>query len=209
MPGGYANKTLAEFIDLAASGDPVPGGGGVAALAGALGAAMASMAANFTVGRPRYAEYDAEARQVVEALRPVIAGLRDAVDGDAEAFLSVSAAYRLPKSADDEKEARGKAIEAALLASLAVPEKALDLALEAALLLPRLAEYANANLLSDVEVAAIMLEAAARAARVNILVNAAQLAGKGRAAADGSREKLTRVGDLARAALAAVAKRRA
>ncbi|MDR0361712.1 MAG: cyclodeaminase/cyclohydrolase family protein [Planctomycetota bacterium] len=209
MAKRFAEMPVAEFVDLAASGEPTPGGGGVAALAGALGAAMASMAANFTIGRPKCAEFEEKAKKTVDALAPVVSGLRDAVDADAEAFLSISAAYKLPKADDAGRAARKRAITDALVQSMAVPEKVLDLALEAAMLLPGLAEYANANLLSDVEVAAVMLEAAARAARINILVNASHLPDRERTAAGtSSAQTLGRVRRLAGDALAAVAARR-
>lgn len=171
----FAKMPLDEFVCQAASGAPTPGGGGVAALAGSLGAAMASMAANFTVGKPRFAAVEAEVKAILAKLAAPVERLLAGVDGDAEAFASISAAYGLPKGTDAEKAARGAAIRAALAASMAVPGAMLRECVAAAELLPGLARVANPNLLSDVEVAAIMLDAAGRAARVNVLVNAAQL----------------------------------
>lgn len=174
---GFATMPLDRFLQQAASDAPTPGGGGIAALAGALGGAMASMAANFTVGKPKFAEHDALMRGTLAKLEPLIRDLLDAVDGDAAAFSGISAAYKLPRGTDDEKAARSKAIQDALFASMQVPLAVLEKCREAAKLLPALAGAGNPNLLSDVEVAAIMLDAAAKAAEVNVLVNAGQLKG--------------------------------
>ncbi len=171
MPG-FLDYTLRDFLQQAASDAPTPGGGGIAALVGALGAAMASMAGNFTVGRPKYAEHEAAVQEILAKLQPILQNLQDGLDADATAFLQISQAYKLPKETDPEKTARKIAIDAAMLEALRVPFTIVLYCEEAAALLPELARIANPNLLSDVMVAAIMLEAAATAARVNILVNA-------------------------------------
>ena len=173
--GTFSDMTLADFVRQAASDAPTPGGGGVAALAGALGGAMAAMAANFTVGKPKFAEHDGLMRETLEALVPLIDSLRRAVDDDAAAFSGISEAYKLPRGDEAEKARRQEAIAAALTASMRVPLRVAEDCARAAELLPRLAETGNPNLLSDVEVAGIMLEAAARAAEVNILVNSRSL----------------------------------
>lgn len=171
----FATMSLKEFLEQSASGAPTPGGGGIAALAGALGASMASMAANFTAGKPKFAEHDEAMRTILAKLRPLIANLLAAVDGDAAAFSGISAAYKLPKTTDEEKSARKTAIDAALTASMRVPAGMVRDCLAAAELLPELAEKGNPNLLSDVTVAAIMLRASAEAAQVNVLVNSKSL----------------------------------
>ncbi len=171
MPG-FLDYSVRDFLRQAASDAPTPGGGGVAALVGALGIAMASMAGNFTVGRPKYAEHEAAVQEVLAKLQPLFQNLQDGLDADAAAFLQISQAYKLPKETDAEKNARKIAVEAALLEALRVPFMMVIYCEEAIALLPELARIANPNLLSDVMVAAIMLESAALAARVNILVNA-------------------------------------
>lgn len=205
----FPEKSIAEFIDLAASDAPTPGGGGIAALAGALGACMASMAGNFTVGKPKFAAVEAETRSILAGLAPLIARLRDGIDADAVAFESISAAYKLPRESDADKAARRAAVEQALTASMRVPLAVLADCLAAAAPLPRLAAIANPNLLSDVEVAAIMLDAAGRAARVNVMVNAGQLTGAEAEAAiaDSARDQ-ARLGELLAETLAEAARRR-
>ena len=171
----FSDYTLAEFLDQAASDAPVPGGGGVAAMAGALGGAMAAMAANFTVGKAKFAEHAGLMYDTLNRLRPLIDDFRQAVDDDARAFSGISEAYKLPRGDDAEKAARKAAIDAALDASMQVPLRVARHCCEAAELLPPLAGAGNPNLLSDVMVSAVMLEAAARAALVNILVNSRSL----------------------------------
>lgn len=201
-------KTVEEFINQSASDAPTPGGGGIAALAGSLGAAMASMAANFTVGRKKFVDVEEEVQSILGRLAPLIASLRDAVDGDAVAFAFISEAYKLPKETDEEKNARREAINAALTASMQVPAKVVDDCLAAAELLPRLAEIANPNLLSDVEVAAVMLDAACRAARINVLVNSSQLGAAAGAVEMDTFKKTEQTRQLMDETLAEVAKRR-
>lgn len=194
----FASMTLAEFLDHAASDAPVPGGGGIAALAGALGASMAAMAAAFTAGRPKFAEHDALMRETLDALKRDISGLLAAVDGDAAAFSGIAAAYKLPKGTDDEKAARKAAVDAALAASMRVPLEMIRRCLAAAERLPALAEKGNPNLLSDVAVAAILLRAAGEAALVNVLVNTKSLATpEARDAEEGGKSAAARIAELA------------
>ncbi len=168
MPESFSSLTVGEFLKQAASDAPVPGGGGIAALVAALGAAMASMAANFTVGRPKFAQHDETMRQTLADLAHLSEAFRQAIDEDAKAFSTISEAYRLPKDTENHKAERQSAIAAALTAAMWAPLGVLRNCRRAARLLPTLAETANPNLLSDVEVAAIMLEAAARAATPGI-----------------------------------------
>lgn len=187
----FSSMTLGDFLARAASNAPTPGGGAVAALAGALGASMASMAANFTLGKPKYAEHEQAIKEILAALAPAIDALRCAVDDDARAFSAISAAYALPKTTDTEKEQRQAAVAAALTDSMRVPLRVLRHCAGTAELLPELARRGNKNLLSDVDVAAIMLAAAARAALVNVHANSSSLATDEARAAEAEGERLT------------------
>jgi len=171
----FSSMTIGDFLRQAASDAPTPGGGAIAALVGALGGSMASMAANFTLGKPKYAEHDAFIRETLATIAPLIDDLRKAVDDDAEAFAGISQAYARPKGDEAEKAKRKEAIDAALTASMRVPLRVARRCGEAAALLPELARRGNANLLSDVDVAGIMLTAASRAALVNIYANSSML----------------------------------
>jgi len=164
--------TVENYLERAAAAEPMPGGGSVAALAGALGAAMGSMVAGYTAGRPAYAAVDAEMRSALAAFADAGARLLAVVDEDAEAYAAIDRAYRLPKDTDERKAERSAAIRAATAAGVEPPARAFRAALAALAALPRVTEAGNKNLVSDAGVAAALLAAAMRAAYANALVNA-------------------------------------
>lgn len=159
-------KSCAVFSAELASPAPVPGGGGAAALLGALSAALCAMAA--TLSRSRAKEPAAEALEQIaaraEALR--LQGLA-LIDADAEAFLPLSRAYSLPKDAPGRADTlRRLSMEAA-----GTPLAMLRLCGETAELLEELMEKASSLLLSDVGCAASVCRAAAECAAMNVWVN--------------------------------------
>jgi formiminotetrahydrofolate cyclodeaminase len=163
--------TVAEFLAKLASGDPTPGGGAVAALAGALGAALVSMVCNLTVGRERYAATDAEARAILADANSLLESLQAGIQQDATAYDTLMAAYRLPRVDDQEKAARSDAIQTATVGATIVP---LELA-EASATVIDLAERAigktNPNAASDLAVAALLGAAAVESAAANVDIN--------------------------------------
>ncbi len=165
----------AGFVDRIADATPTPAGGSVAALAGALGAALAEMMAGLTVGRKRYADVDQEMRSILDEAHRLRGELLQLVDQDAAVFQAVMAAYRLPRATDVEAEVRQAAIQGRLTeaaeSQLAVAEKAL-LALR---LLRRAAPIGNPNARPDAGVGALLAEAAVRGAVLNVNVNARSL----------------------------------
>ena len=171
----YRTGSIEAYLADAAAKLPAPGGGSVSALAGALGASMACMAANFTVGRKKYRDVEPEVRALLEQLEAGMNGLVALMDQDVESYSAVSAAYGMPKDTPEEKAARTAAIQDALKVALATPLDALRKCQELVRLLDRLVETANTNLISDVGVAAILLEAALRGARLNVEINLAWL----------------------------------
>jgi len=164
--------TVADYLEKAAAAEPTPGGGSVAALAGALGAAMGAMVAGYTAGRPAYAAVDADMRSALAAFDDARKRLLAVVDEDALAYATIDAAYRLPKDTDERKRERSAAIRAATASGVEPPATAFRAALAALRALPRVTEAGNKNLVSDAGVAAALLAAALRAAYANILVNA-------------------------------------
>jgi formiminotetrahydrofolate cyclodeaminase len=163
--------TVAEFLTKLASGDPTPGGGAVAALAGALGAALVSMVCNLTVGRERYAATDAETRAILANATALLESLQAGVQRDASAYDTLMAAFRLPRGDDQEKAARTEAIQTATVGATIVP---LELA-EASAQVIDLAEQAigktNPNAASDLAVAALLGAAAVESAAANVEIN--------------------------------------
>jgi formiminotetrahydrofolate cyclodeaminase len=170
-----AGDGVAAYLDALASDAPAPGGGSAAALVGAMGAALVSMVANFTVGRERYAAGEAQMRAVLDEATALRANLRRLMDEDERAYLALSGALKLPRTTEDEKKARSRAIQRALLAA-AEPPLAMARTCRRALDLSQLAaEHGNPNLASDAGVAALLAEAALRASAINVRVNLARL----------------------------------
>ena len=162
---------LTDYADRLASGEPTPGGGSAAALAGAIGAACASMVANFTVGREKYAAVEAEVRDILTQVEAHRAQLLKLVDEDAVAYCGYRAAADLPKATDDEKAARKAALQDASKVAAQVPIQVVETCAEIIKLLPALAEKGNPNVLSDVGCALKLCEAGLQTGTLNVECN--------------------------------------
>jgi formiminotetrahydrofolate cyclodeaminase len=169
MSTGIACK---DFLEALASGEPVPGGGAVAALGGALSAALGEMAANLTLGRNGKAkgasgllEAAAEARR----LRLVLEGL---AEEDADAFSRLCQARKLPQGTAEEAARRAGLIEEALSGAGAVPLRAIKAAAAVVCLLERIEGDAAPSMASDIGVGALFCRAALLGAAMNVRVNA-------------------------------------
>lgn len=163
--------TISQFLDTTASSEPVPGGGSVSALCGALAAALTQMVARLTAGRKKYAEYDGEMQQIIERVEPLRQSLAGLVDLDSEAYASVMQAFRMPKETEAEKVARAEAIEAATKHAAEVP---LNVARTISVFLPDIAAVAahgNRNAVTDACVAAMCAHTAMRGALLNVQIN--------------------------------------
>ena len=169
----YRIEPLAKYLDDAASAQPTPGGGSVAAVAAALASTMASMAGGFTVGKEKFRSVEPEVRQILARLADKRAALLDLAHADMAAYDAIMAAYRMPKATDDEKVARAAAVRQATKASLGVVGRVMEASREILVESRRLADIANPNLASDVGVAAELALGAVRAARINAEVNLA------------------------------------
>jgi formiminotetrahydrofolate cyclodeaminase len=170
-PERLSDLTLESFVAAVAAATPAPGGGSVAALAGALGAALAAMVAGLTVGRERYAAHDAEMRSLLaqsDALRQELFALMDA---DAAAYTAVMAAYKLPKDTETQKAERGATIQAALRGAAETPLAAAAACADVLRLTVRAAAHGNRNAASDAAVSALMAHAGLRGAARNVLIN--------------------------------------
>jgi len=169
----YRTEPLAKYLDDAAAAQPTPGGGSVAAMAGALASTMASMAAGFTVGREKFKAVEPEVRQLLTRLADLRQRLLDYAHKDMDAYEAIMAACRLPKATDAQKAARAEAIRTATKASLDLVQQVLAAGCDVVSISRSLVEIANPNLVSDVGVAAELALGSVRAARINIEVNLA------------------------------------
>jgi glutamate formiminotransferase / formiminotetrahydrofolate cyclodeaminase len=171
MPGPLASMTLERFADEVSGVAPAPGGGSVSALAGSLGAALAAMVANLTVGKKGYEPAWASSSALAERAQALKAALLAAVDDDTRAFDEVLAAMRLPKATDDEKSARATAIAAAYEKATSVPLSTARLCLQAIELAEEAARTGNRNSASDAGVGALLAKAGLEGALLNVRIN--------------------------------------
>jgi glutamate formiminotransferase / formiminotetrahydrofolate cyclodeaminase len=163
--------SAARFVDEVSTESPAPGGGSVAALMGSLGAALATMVANMTVGKKGYeAAWDALAA-LAERGQALKDQLTRAVDEDTDAFNRVMEAMRLPKATPDQQAQRSRAIEAANKAAADVPLQTARLCLDAIALAATAADLGNRNSVSDAGVAAIAARAGVEGALLNVRIN--------------------------------------
>jgi glutamate formiminotransferase / formiminotetrahydrofolate cyclodeaminase len=168
-------QSLSGFVAAVASPAPVPGGGSVAALAGALGAALAQMVAGLTVGKKKYAAVDAEMRDIALRAAGFVNVLSALVVRDAEAYAEVTAAYKLPQEPEAAAVTRGAAVTAALLRAAQVPLETARACADVADLAATVAVRGNTSAASDAGVAALLAEAGCKGAAFNVRINVAAL----------------------------------
>lgn len=167
--------TLGEFLERLGSSAPTPGGGAAAAVVGALGAALVEMTANLTIGRPRLADVEQQARHIEQHAAHLRRQLEQLGDADAEAFERVTSAYRMPRADDAQKAARTQAIQAALRVAADVPLDTARISAEVIALAEEAAPVLNPAVISDVLVGALLAQAAVSSAALNVEINLASM----------------------------------
>lgn len=200
------DKQLTAFLDELKSDSPAPGGGSVAALAGALGAALGVMVANLTIGSAKWQESHDEAGELKLELAQALDSLSRYVDEDTEAFNQVMAAYKLPKNSDEEKAARSRAIQDALQDAAKLPLTVAATCVRVIELAGRMLEIGNSNAASDAAVAGRMAHAGAWSALYNVRINLSSIKDENFVRSAGDEVKsLTAQADAALATLSATA----
>lgn len=169
------DQSIQTFLDALASKTSTPGGGGAAALIGAQAAALVSMVCNLTIGKPKYAEVEAEMQAVLQQAEALRAQLTGMMQADVDVFNSVMAAYGLPKETDDEKAARSTQIQEALKAATDVPLECARACAETLKLSRIAADKGNTNVISDAGVAVMAGYAALKSAALNVYINTSSL----------------------------------
>ena len=169
--GPLASLSVKGFLSELASDSPAPGGGSVAALAGALGTALSSMVCNLTIGKEKYKDVQDEIKDVLKKSENLRKRLTELIDKDTEAFIDVMKAFKMPKDTEKQKEKRKQAIQEGYKTAASVPletartcEKILDVALV-------VAEKGNQNSITDAVVSALMANAGVKAAVLNVKIN--------------------------------------
>ncbi|MBQ9320737.1 MAG: cyclodeaminase/cyclohydrolase family protein [Eubacterium sp.] len=167
MAAKLTGKSLAAFTEVLAAKEPVPGGGGAAAAAGALGAALCIMVGNYTVGKKKYAAYEADVLRIKDEAERLRVELIRLVDADAEAFTPLSQAYAIPK--EDPK--RQQVLEEATIGAAKAPAAMARCAARTVDLLEEMLEKGSVMLLSDVGCGAVLCRAALESAAMNVFIN--------------------------------------
>jgi glutamate formiminotransferase/formiminotetrahydrofolate cyclodeaminase len=167
-----AGQSADSFLDSIAAATATPGGGAAGAYAGAMAAALVAMVARLTVGKKKYADVEPEMQSVITSAEKLRADLTASVAADIAAFDDVMAAYKLPKDSESEIEAREEAIEQAMTVAAEVPLKVTRDASSVLGLAAVVAEKGNINAVSDSGSAAGLALASARAAALNVRINA-------------------------------------
>ncbi len=171
----YLEAPLSTYTGDLASGKPAPGGGSAAALVGALGAALNSMVANFTVGREKFANVAADMQRLLARSEELRAALQRLTQADTEAYGGVAAAQKMPRDTAEQKAARTTAVQTALKAAAEVPREAVRAAYGVLEVAAELVEKGNPNLITDVGVAAKFGVAALECAALNVEINLAYI----------------------------------
>ncbi len=165
------DTSVTTFLDALASGAPTPGGGGAAAIAGAMAAALVSMVCNLTIGKKRYQEAEAEMRAILDRSETLRAELTQLAEDDVAAFNRLSAAYKLPRVTEADVAIRRDAIQESLKRATETPLRTARAAAAILPLCPPVAERGNQAAVSDVGVAALLATAAIRSALLNVEIN--------------------------------------
>ena len=166
-----ANLKITEYLEKAAAGTAVPGGGSVAALNASLAAGLTEMVANLTIGKKGYEAVADEMHEIAGRTAELREKLTAAIDRDADAYSEVMAAFKLPRASDREKESRKSEIQKAFKHAALVPMEVAKHAVKVIELAGRAVESGNKNAVTDGVVAAMNARTAALAALYNVKIN--------------------------------------
>ena len=173
-----AELTVKEFLDKVAGSDPVPGGGSVAALNGAVASALTAMAAGLTIGKKGYEEHEELMKHISRLSIRQQELFVEYIDRDSEAYDHVFGCFKLPKSTDEEKAARSAAIQEATRFAALVPMQVARNACELMEIIADVARLGNQNAITDACVAMMAARSAVLGALLNVRINLGSLKDK-------------------------------
>lgn len=170
-----AELTVKEFLDKVAGSDPVPGGGSVAALNGAVASALTAMVAGLTIGKKGYGEHEELMKHISRLSIRQQEVFVEYIDRDSEAYDHVFGCFKLPKSTDEEKAARSAAIQEATRFAALVPMQVARNACELMEIIADVARLGNQNAITDACVAMMAARSAVLGALLNVRINLGSL----------------------------------
>lgn len=168
-------QTLNNYLENLSSKSPTPGGGNVAAFCGVLASSLTIMVCNLTIGKKKYLEVESEITGIKNELEKIKNKFSELADKDNAAFDKVMDAFRLPKESEDEKDIRRKKIDEATFGAAEVPAEVVNTCRTILPFIKTVAEKGNQNSLSDVGVAASLINTANQGAFLNVLINCTSL----------------------------------
>lgn len=167
----FTKESCEKFVEILASKDPVPGGGGASALVGAVGTALGNMVGSLTVGKKKYAEVEADIIELQKKATILQHQLLELVQKDAEVFEPLAKAYGMPKGTEEEQREKELVMEEALKIACSVPLEIMRKSCEAILLQEEFAKKGSALALSDAGVGVVFCKAALQGASLNVFIN--------------------------------------
>lgn len=183
--------TIQEFLDVLSSKEPVPGGGGASALAGALGNALGQMVSNLTIGKKKYALVEDEIKELAERMKGIQGQFTQLADQDAKVFAPLAKCYSLPSGTEEEKAYKAEVMEARLLDASLVPMEIMEKAAEMLEIMDILADKGSRMAVSDVGVGVQFIRTALLGAVMNVYINTKSM--KNREKAEEMNEKAERL----------------
>ena len=175
------SMTIQEFLDVLSSKEPVPGGGGASALAGALGNALGQMVANLTIGKKKYALVEDEIKELAERMKGIQGQFTQLAEQDAKVFAPLAKCYSLPSSTEEEKAYKAEVMEARLLDASLVPMEIMEKAAEMLEIMDILADKGSRMAVSDVGVGVQFIRTALLGAVMNVYINTKSMKNRGKA----------------------------
>ena len=185
------SMTIQEFLDVLSSKEPVPGGGGASALAGALGNALGQMVSNLTIGKKKYALVEDEIKELAERMKGIQGQFTALADQDAKVFAPLAKCYSLPSGTEEEKAYKAEVMEARLLDASLVPMEIMEKAWEMLEIMDILADKGSRMAVSDVGVGVQFIRTALLGAVMNVYINTKSM--KNREKAEEMNEKAERL----------------
>lgn len=163
--------SLKQFLEKTASNEPVPGGGSISALNGAIASSLAQMLAGLTIGRKNYVEVEDLMKEYMPKFETYRTHFLNDIDRDSDAYNLVMNAFKLPKESDEEKAVRNEKIQEATKVASLVPMEIAERAFEMLCFIAETTRKGNKNAITDGCVAMMTCRTAVLGALLNVRIN--------------------------------------